>query len=132
MPMLDPPQAVAEVWDRVTFNDIECPGLSPVPRAEGKKRDAKKPQRWQGGERNFKGADLASVKIQIKLWEQQDYVAFNTDILPLLEPDPGKKKPDAVAVGHAVAWARNLRAVTIDNVAGPESDNAGFVIYDID
>src|SRR5688572_28043397 len=105
MPMLDPPQAVAEVWDRVTFNDVECPGLARVTVARGNKWDTKKAQGSHGAERNFKGADLASVKIQIKLWEQQDYVDFNTTILPLLEPDPGKKKPDAVAVGHAVAWA---------------------------
>lgn len=128
----DPPQAVAEVWDRATFNEVESPGLASVSVSRANKWDTKKAQGSHGAERNFKGADLASVKIKIRLWTADDYVAFNEDILPLLEPDPGKEKPSGVAIGHAVAWARNLRAITVDSVTGPESDPAGFVEYDID
>lgn len=128
----DPPQAVAEVWDRATFNDIESPGLVKVTISRGNKWDSKKAQGSHGGERTFKGADLASIKIQVRLWTADDYVAFNEQILSLLEPDAGKKKPTVINFGHAVAWSRNLRAFTVDNISGPESDPAGFVIYDID
>jgi hypothetical protein len=128
----DPPQAVAEVWDKATFNDLECPGLASVSISRANKWDTKKAQGSHGGERQFKGADLATVKIKVRLWTADDYVDFNENILPLLEPDPGKQKPSGVSLGHAVAWARNLRAITVDSVSGPESDNAGFVEYDID
>lgn len=133
MPTLpDPPQALAEVWDRVTFNDVECPGLAAVTISRSNKWDTKKAQGSHGAERTFKGADLASVKIQIRLWTADDYVAFNENILPLLEPDPGKKKPESVALGHAVAWSRSLRSITVDSVSGPDADPVGIVTYDID
>jgi hypothetical protein len=132
MPTLDPPQAVAEVWDRLTCNETESPGLASVTVSRGNKWDTQKAQGSHGGQRNFKGADLASVKIQIRLYTLEDHEQFISDILPLFEPDPGKKKPEAVAIGHAVAWARNVRAVTVDSVSGPESDIRGFVTYDID
>ncbi len=131
-PLPDPPQAVAEVWDTGTFDDLECPGLCKVSISRGQKWDDKKAQGSHGGERTFKGSDLASVKIQIKLWTADQYVDFNEQILPLLEPDPAKKKAKVVAFGHAVAWSRGLRAFTVDNVSGPDADPAGFVLYDID
>lgn len=133
MPTLpDPPQALAEVWDRATFNDIESPGLAHVTISRSNKWDTKKAQGSHGGERDFKGADLASVKIQIRLWTADDYVAFCENILPLLEPKVGKEKPKAVLLGHATAWARNLRAVTVDSVSGPDAENEGIVTFDID
>jgi hypothetical protein len=133
MPQLpDPPQAVAELWDSITFNDVQCPGVASVSISRANKWDTKKAQGSHGGERTFKGSDLASVKIQIKLWTLEQHDAFLADHLPPLEPDPGKKKPDGVTIGHAVATARNVRAITVDSVSGPEADHAGFVTYDID
>lgn len=133
MPSLpEPPQALAEVWDKGTFNDIDCPGLMSVSISRANKWDTKKAAGSHGGERQFKGSDLASVKIKVRLWTNDDYVAFNEQILSILDPDPGKKKADGIALGHAVAWSRNLRSITVDSVSGPESDNAGMVEYDID
>lgn len=126
-----PWNAVPEVWDRVAFDDEQSPGVAAVTISRSNKWDTQKAQASHGAKRDFKGSDLATVKIQIRFIYADDYVDFCERILPIIEPDPGKKKPTVIRLDHATAWARNLRTITIDTVSGPEIQG-GIGVFDID
>jgi len=93
------------------------------------KWDTKKAQGSHGAEREFKGADLASVRITIKLWTSDHFDVMNGNgLLADIEPDPGKKKQDAVPIQHAVAALRKVTSITVDSVSGPRLEGGLGII----
>lgn len=110
-----------KLWDFVTIGGKECPGLAVVKIKRSNKWDEKKSKGSHGGERNFSGADLAKGSITITMLTEEEFEKFKKDILPQIEPVPGKKKPDAVAIGSPILSVRSVAAVTIDDVDGPDT-----------
>lgn len=118
-----------DAWDTIVINGKEWPGIASVEIDRAQKWDTKKAQGSHGAEREFKGTDLANVKIELRLWTTEHFAAVEANgLLADIEPDPGKKKQDAVSIQHAVAAFRKVSAVTIDKVNGPKVSNGVGVI----
>ncbi len=118
-----------EFWDRIEINAVEWPGRATIDIVRANKWDTKKAKGKHGGEREFNGADLAKVKIQICCWTTAQMLGL-VDLLPTIEPNPGKEKPDAVSITHPVAIIRKCLTVTIDNVSTKVTDK--MMVVDID
>ena len=119
-----------QFWDTIEIAGKLWPGLATVDVTRGNKWDTKKAKGAHGGEREFNGADLGKVKIQIRCWTTEQLIAL-VDLLPDIEPVPGKEKCDAVSISHPVAIIRKCLSVTIDSVAGPKVQDRMSVL-DID
>lgn len=119
-----------KLWDFVTVGGKECPGLAVVKVKRANKWDEKKAKGSHGGDRNFSGADLAKGSLQVTMLTEEQHEKFKADILPQVEPVPGKKKPDALVIGSPILAARSVTAVTIDDVDGPDVAN-GQIVYTI-
>lgn len=121
----------ARYWDTLELGGVEWPGLAVVDIQRSNKWDTKKAKGSHGGEREFNGADLAKVKIQLRAWTSEQLATIFADCLPLVEPTPGKEKLDAVALGHPVAAFRKVSQVTIDSISGPRIQER-MAVWDID
>jgi hypothetical protein len=120
-----------EAWDIVTIGDRDWPGLASVDISRANKWDTKKAQKTHGAEREFKGADLASVKIEIRFWTVDHWDEIITELLPMIDPDPGKKLPTALTLRHVTANVRKVSQITIDSVTGPNrSGQFGVITID--
>lgn len=118
-----------DAWDKLVLNGKEWPGIAMVEIDRANKWDTKKAQGSHGAEREFKGADLASVRITIKLWTSDHFDVMNgSGLLADIEPDPGKKKQDAVPIQHAVAALRKVTSITVDSVSGPRLEGGIGII----
>lgn len=109
-----------EIWDTAVLNGKACPGFCSFEVERSNKWDDKAAKGQHSQQRAFQGAEPAKGSLTIVFWTDEQYQTLLSDILPMIEPDPGKKKPDAVSITHAVAAARNVRAFTVDKVSGPE------------
>jgi len=105
-------------WNVLELNDEEWPGFARVEIKRANKWDDKKAKGSHGGERELAGVDCAPVKITIHFWTSEQYERLK-ELMPTIEPIPGKKKLDAIKIGHAVASFRNVKSITIDEVSGP-------------
>lgn len=121
----------ALLWDKLTISGKEVPGRAYVTAKRKNKWDEKKTKGAHGGGRTFTGADNAQSTIEIKLLTDEEHEAFKADILPMIEPTPGKTKPDALPVNHPVYTARKVSHVTVDEVDGPDV-KSGLTIYKVD
>lgn len=119
-----------KLWDFVTVGGKECPGLAVVKFKRSNKWDDKKAKGSHGGERNFSGADLGKGSLTVTMLTEEQHEKFKADILPQVEPVPGKKKADAVSIGSPILAVRSVAAVTIDDVDGPDTSN-GKIVYTI-
>lgn len=116
-----------DYWDRLTLNDREWPGLARVSVKRKNKWDTKKSKGKHGGTREFAGADLAHVRIELRVWTREDWDTLTTELLQTIEPDPGKKFPETLAIQHPVTSARNCPVVTVDEIDGPSISNDGVM-----
>ncbi len=120
-----------DVWNVLELNDEEWPGFAKVEIRRANKWDDKKAKGKHGGDRELAGVDNAPVKITICFWTSAQYIRLQ-ELMPTVEPVPGKKKLEAIKIGHAVATFRNVRAITVDEVAGPTYGPGEFGIITID
>lgn len=109
-------------WDKVELAGKVWPGLAMVEVRRANKWDTKKAQGSHGAEREYKGADLAQVRIEIRYWTTEHHEQVK-EYLPDIEPVPGKKTQDAVSLKHAVSIVRKVESVTIDDIDGPKVSN---------
>lgn len=126
-----PWHAEPDLWNRVTINDVEAPGIATVEITRDNKWDEKEAKGSHGATREYSGSKPAKVRVKIVVWTADDYAELVSKILPIVEPVKGKKKIDAIKIGHAVAHARNCPNVTVDSVAGP-TWSGGTATLDID
>lgn len=117
------------LWDHVQLKGVEWPGFAVVEVDRQNKWDTKKTKGKNGGERTFNGADLAKVKIRIKLWDSSLYVRL-TECIADVEPTPGKEKSDAISILHPITTIRKVSLITIDHVNTRLSE--GLFEIDID
>lgn len=120
----------AKSWDTIEIAGKVWPGIATVDVVRANKWDTKKTKGTHGGEREFNGADLAKVKIQIRCWTTAQMFELN-ELLPTIEPKVGKEKPDSVTISHPISIMRQCLLVTIDQVSGPKISD-GIVTLDID
>jgi hypothetical protein len=114
-----PWNAEPERWHTVSFGDVECPGLATVEVDRENKWDEKKAKGSHGATREYSGAAPAKVRIKIVIWTKDQFDELVAMVMPIIDPVPGKKKLDAIPIGHAIAAARNVSSITVDSVAGP-------------
>ncbi len=109
-----------QFWDHIELNGKEVPGIATVEIERANKVDKKKAKGQHGGDKVYSGSEWAKVKIGIRILTKEAFDVFRQTILPMLEPVPGKKTPDVISIRHAVAEVRNVSAITIDKVEGPD------------
>lgn len=117
------------LWDHVQLKGVEWPGFAVVEVDRANKWDTKKAKGKNGGERTFNGADLAKVKIRVKLWDSSLYARL-TECIADVEPNPGKEKADAISIEHPITTIRKVSLITIDHVNTRLSE--GLFEVDID
>lgn len=128
---LGPWHTQPELWDRLTIGDKLVPGIATVEVDRANKWDSKKAKGEHGQEREFSGVEAAKVRIQIVYWTDEQWQEIKTEILPLIEPNPEKKKIDSLSINHEVANARKVARITVDSVKGP-SVSGGLGTIDVD
>lgn len=113
-------------WDVVKLGDKESPGLATVEVDRANKSDEKKAKGESGSTKEYSGADTAKVSIRIRYIYDIDHINFVDVILPIIEPNPEKKKVEAIAISHAVTIARKIKSITVDKVSGPNKAGDGI------
>lgn len=111
-----------ELWDTLKIGEHEVPGIATCEITRANKWDSKKAKGEHGQEREFSGAEAAKVRITAKFWTEEQWAGVVDVILPIIEPNPEKKKIDSISISHAVAAARKVSTITIDSVDGPRVD----------
>ena len=114
------------LWDRLTVDGEELPGIATVTVERANRYDGEKAKGQHKGTRKFSGVDPAKIRIAWFVWESTDYDDLRDKALKKFEPDPTKDKPTSIKLGHAVLTLRGVQWVSVDKVAGPEvSDGIG-------
>lgn len=119
------------IWDKVSFNDLECPGVASVEIERTHKKDDKQAKGSNGSQVSYAGVEPAKVKVGISYLTEEEHAFFLDKVVKILDPNPDKKKVEAVKLNHAVATARNVTAITIDKLSGP-SFNSGAWTWSIE
>jgi hypothetical protein len=125
MPHLELPPWYKVNWDTVYFDKVEVPGLCDVSAKRGPKWE-RKPVAGQTGEtQSFKGWNNASFTITLRTWTDDQYQRMLTEILPIIEPEPGKEAPKEIGIEHPVCAARKIESFKINDIEGPTADADG-------
>lgn len=118
--------AEPELWDTVVLGGKESPGLAAVTVSRANKSDEKKAKGESGSTKEYSGADTAKVNVSIKYITAAEHEEFLKEILPVIEPNPEKKKVEAISISHPVATARSVKKITVDKVDGPNKSGDGI------
>ncbi len=118
-------------WSQLTIEDREVPGLAAVEVERENKVDKKKAKAENNSKKESAGADDAKVKITIRILTKAAHDTFTSEILPIIEPTPGKKTLKPIAAKHATLAARQVPAIVVLKVRGPVI-KGGLVEYEID
>lgn len=110
-----------EEWDTLQLGGKTFPGVATVRIGKGNKWDRKIAKGEHGETQEYNGALAADVDIEIRLRNTAEYDEFKA-ILPDFEPDKGKKEVKPHDIVHPVAAVRNVQAVCIDRIDGPNID----------
>lgn len=133
MSEVESPPWHAEDWDSGSFDQTLCSGLMHVEIDRGPKWDRKAVKGQTGETQTFNGWNNANVKIRVRTWTATQHADFLANILPLIEPTPGKEAPKQLAFDHATARARAVDIILIDKIKGPTVDDEGrFSEWEID
>lgn len=114
-------------WDEATLDGKLIPGLVKVEPKRGAKYDEKEAPGQSGAKVTFKGFQSAKLKIVIRIWTPEQEAAFDADILPLIDPLPGKESPKGYPFIHPGAAKRKIDGILVEDVDGPKlSDDGQF------
>lgn len=120
-------------WDEATIEGKLIPGLVRVEPKRGVKYDVKEAPGATGAKVTFKGYGAATFKLVVRMWTPEQEAAFDADILPLIEPTPGKDSPKGYSFIHPATAKRKIDGILVEDVEGPKIDNdAQFVEWSID
>lgn len=113
-------------WDVLSLNDKDVPGLCKVSNIKrGPKYDKKEAKGQTRSKVTFQGWKSADAKLVIRLWRTSQEVAFDADVLPLLEPEPGKDQPKTLRVSHPALAKRKVGSILVEELEGPNVDDGG-------
>jgi len=113
------------VWGTVVLKDREWPGRARVTVSRANEWDRPKAPGEHSAKSKAKGTSQAKVSITIEYWTDAHHVlAF--ELLRGIEPTPGKEKPEAVTISHAVCIFRDVTQITIDSIEGPVKSEDGI------
>jgi hypothetical protein len=116
-------------WSGGSVNGIDLPGLVRVRISRANNWDRKIAKGAHGETQTFNGRKAADVDITIRVWTAEDWTRLESEILPLLEPQTGKETPKPLDLVHPVASSRDVKAILVDSVAGPDPNDNG--IYEV-
>lgn len=126
-----PSDEFPDVWGTIVLAGRQWPGRARVTCSRANNWDRPKAQGEHSAEDKIKGTDQAKLVIEIEYWEASHDDEITHDLLPLIEPSPGKEKLKAVSISHAVTLRRKVAEVTIDDISGPVKDDNGLFKYTI-
>lgn len=131
--LVEPPPWHAENWDEGSFESVTVPGLMHVEVDRGPKWDRKAVKGQTGETQTFGGWNNASLKIRVRTWTAAQHEAMLANVIPVIEPTPGKDAPKQLAFDHPVARARKVDVILIEKIKGPTVDDDGkFSEWEID
>lgn len=114
-------------WDIVFINNISLPGISNVEVSGGPKLDPKQSAGKHYAtitEQGYKPCDLIITTI---FWTPSQWFLWQAVILPMIEPPPDKNKkdknPNAYTISHPATHVRNIEAISIANITGPNKSS---------
>jgi hypothetical protein len=107
-------------WSGGTLNGVELPGIVRVRVSRANNWDRKTAKGSHGETQTFNGKKAADIDITIRVWTEDQWNVLATEILPLLEPQAGKETPKPLDIIHPTAVTRNVKALLVDSVAGPD------------
>lgn len=113
-------------WDVATLDGLEIPGLVRVEVKRGAKYDEKAAPGQSGAKVTFKGFETAKVTLTVRLWTKSQEDSFNTSVLPLIDPLPGKEAPKGMSFVHTAASLRRIDGILVEDVDGPKISDDGF------
>jgi hypothetical protein len=121
--------AESRFWSGGSLNGVDLPGVVRVRISRANNWDRKTAKGSHGETQTFNGKKAADVDITIRVWTEEDWLRLSTEILPLIEPQAGKETPKPLDLIHPVAVSRNVKAILVDSVAGPDANDSG--IYEV-
>lgn len=113
-------------WSGGTISGVDLPGLVQVKVSRANTWDRKIAKGAHGETQTFNGRKAADIDITIRVWTQEQWDSLQSEIIPMLEPQTGKETPKPLDLVHPGAAARNVKAILIDSVAGPDPKDSGI------
>lgn len=133
MSVVELPSWADNSWDHADLDGKPIPGLVKVEPKRGVKYDVKEAPGATGAKVTFKGFGAATFKLTVRMWTATQEAAFDADILPLIEPTPGKESPKGYSFIHPATAKRKIDGILVEDVEGPKVDSDGqFVEWSID
>lgn len=122
--LVDFPSWYSEDWDSSVVEGVTIPGLTKVGKIKRGPKWDRKPVKGQSFEnQTFGGWNGAAFEIVVRLWTKAQQDEFRANVLPVVEPTPGKEAPKQLAFFHPQAAARKVDVILVDDVEGPEVDD---------
>lgn len=114
-------------WDIVYINGVELPGISNVEVTGGPKLDIKPSAGKHYSTITSQGYKPCDILITTIFWTPSQWMDWQGIILPMLEPPPKKNSKstnlNSYLISHPVTHARNIEAITIATISGPNKAN---------
>lgn len=119
MPRIPWPTTSADEWDTLYLGGTVFPGLATVKVAGGQKIDKKDAPGSDGESTTQQGEKAKVLNVVVRMWLPEQWEAYD-DAHQIVEPVIGKRVP--VDIANAAASFRNVGAVLIEDVEGPNWD----------
>lgn len=121
-----------DLYDTLILGGVQVPGVATVKISRKRKIDKKSAKGKNKGSVTTQGVEPAEVSIHVEVLSPSDFEALE-DLMPMLEPVPDKEKAtdeDALEIAHWAAKMRNVQAIVIESVEGPELKD-GIMTLDV-
>jgi hypothetical protein len=113
-----------EAWDHVVLGPHTLPGLAEITNlTKAEKVDVKSPSGSTGASITCSGAEPATLDIVLRVWTREQWGKLQI-ILPELQPKKPKGTPYDIA--HPKTALRNIKAVYIQEISGPNNVESGI------
>jgi len=110
------------LWDELMLAGRVWPGLAKITVKGGQDIDVKKAAGAHGAQLTYKGYAPKDVSIVLRFWTPEHWIEIQKR-MPDIEPKPGKKTLEPLDITHPVTKVRNVKAIAIKDITGPDESN---------
>ncbi len=119
----------AEAWNRCELDGLEVPGLAIVKVKLSDELDIKKPKGLHGATITRQGRNPAKVSILVRMWEPEQFAAFQAIVVPL-RPKVGRgNESSPVHIIHPKTMLWGIDKVIIQEI--DDSNGERGDLYDV-
>lgn len=118
------PYRASRSWNEVVLGKYSLPGLGKLDIRVSNEVEKKKPKGTSGASTTFQGRNVASLKLSLAMWDEEQFAAFQ-EMLPDLWPSISKEAAAPLEIVHPKARLWGIRSVVIETIDDTQPDNSG-------